>query len=337
MPEIYHSPYTSHLAETKPGRARRWGWGLCIGAATLILIGWWGTSYLNTPPANFAAPTEVEIKPGSGVATIAKQLAAAEVVRSARWFSLQTALFYDPASFQAGTYEFTNPQPVAGVIDKLQRGEVLPQDQSVTLVEGRTRTDYADTLAEALPHFSRAEFLRLTTDHEGYLFPDTYRFAPSATATTVVQALIGTFASRTEPLAEAVAEHPLAEEELVNLASILEREANSATSMRMVSGILQNRLEIGMALQADATIGYVLDKPLSDITPSDLERESPYNTYLHTGLPPTPISNPGLTALRAALEPASSEYLYYITGIDGNFYYAETYAEHQRNIARYLR
>lgn len=282
-------------------------------------------------------PTQVEIEPGSGVSSIAETLARADIIRSARWFSFQAAFFYEPATFQAGVYEFTESLSLSEVIDKLQRGEVLPQDQQVTLVEGRTRADYADTLAGTLPNFDRDEFLRATDGQEGYLFPDTYRFAPNATASDVVEALKTTFASRTASLAPAIANHTLSEAEIVNLASILEKEANSSTSMRMVSGILQNRLAIGMALQADATIGYVINKPLSELVPRDLERESPYNTYLNPGLPPTPISNPGLEALRAVLEPTPSDYLYYITGNDGNFYYAETYAEHQRNIARYLR
>ena len=92
-----------------------------------------------------------------------------------------------------------------------------------------------------------------------------------------------------------------------------------------------------MALQADASIEYVLGKPLGELTPEDLEIDTPYNTYLYRGLPPTPIGNPGLAAIRAVLEPTSSDYLFYITDSEGNFYYAETFDEHRANIAKYLR
>jgi UPF0755 protein len=121
------------------------------------------------------------------------------------------------------------------------------------------------------------------------------------------------------------------------LASIIEREANSPESMKMVSGILQNRLTIDMPLQADASIEYILDKPLNALLPEDLKIDSPYNTYLNRGLPPTPIGNPGLTAIEAVLEPTLSKYLFYITDETGEFHYAEDFDQHRANIQRYLR
>ena len=115
----------------------------------------------------------------------------------------------------------------------------------------------------------------------------------------------------------------MTEYEIITLASILEREANSAESMRMISGILQNRLEINMPLQVDASIEYDLDKPLHELTPTDLkERDTPYNTYLYSGLPPTPIGNPGQTAIEATLNPTESDYLFYVTDDESNFHYA---------------
>jgi UPF0755 protein len=151
-----------------------------------------------------------------------------------------------------------------------------------------------------------------------------------------------TYTQTTQPLREQIAASSLTENEMLILASILEREANSPESMSIVSGILQNRLAIGMPLQADATIEYVLDTPLGELPPGQLaaklrELDSPYNTYLYLGLPPTPIGNPGLTAITAVLNPRETPYFYYVTGNDGKFYYAESYNEHLRNIDRYLR
>ena len=121
------------------------------------------------------------------------------------------------------------------------------------------------------------------------------------------------------------------------LASIIEREANDAESMGLVSGILHNRLEIGMALQVDASVAYGLGKPGTDLTRADWEIDGPYNTYTNAGLPPGPIANPGRIAIRAALNPTPSAYRYYITGQDGNFYYAKTLDKHNLNVAKYLR
>jgi UPF0755 protein len=127
------------------------------------------------------------------------------------------------------------------------------------------------------------------------------------------------------------------EDEVIILASILEREANDETSMRMVAGILENRLRDDMPLQVDAVFQYYTGKGSSDLTLEDLTTDTPYNTYTNIGLPPQPIGNPGLMAIEAVLNPTPSDYYYYLTGDDGEFYYAKTFEEHKRNKARYLR
>ena len=121
------------------------------------------------------------------------------------------------------------------------------------------------------------------------------------------------------------------------LASIIEREANSEESMGLVSGILHNRLAIGMALQVDASVAYGLGKSGADLITADLDIDGPYNTYTRVGLPEGPIAAPGRMAIKAALNPTPSEYLYYITGRDGNFYYAKTLAGHNQNVINHLR
>ncbi len=145
------------------------------------------------------------------------------------------------------------------------------------------------------------------------------------------------YEAKMAPLRDSIATSSFSETEIIIIASLLEREANDDTSMRMVSGIIQNRLDIGMPLQIDATLDYLLDKASHELTLDDLEIDSPYNTYVYKGLPPTPIANPGLTAIRAALEPTASSYLYYLTDDEGVFHYAETHEEHTANKARYLR
>jgi len=139
------------------------------------------------------------------------------------------------------------------------------------------------------------------------------------------------------PLRDQIASSSLTEEQVIIMASVIEREANSPESMGYVAGILQNRLAIGMYLQVDASIEYILNKTLAELVPEDLKIDSPYNTYTNPGLPPTPIGNPGMTSILAVLNPTPSNYLFYITGNDGTFYYARTFDEHRVNIARYLR
>ena len=172
---------------------------------------------------------------------------------------------------------------------------------------------------------------------EGYLFPDTYYIPEDFTAAELLTLLKTTYEQKVASRKEPMASHPLKEDGVIVLASLLEREANTEESMRIVSGILQKRLQLGMRLQTDASIEYALGRPLSDLRAEDLERDTPYNTYKYAGLTPTPIGNPGLNSIDAVLEPEDTEYLYYITDEEGNFHYAKTFDEHRANIAKYLK
>jgi UPF0755 protein len=178
-------------------------------------------------------------------------------------------------------------------------------------------------------------------DLEGYLFPDTYRFAPDATGNKIVDQLLATMEQR---LTEADAWFAVGKDqefqsmhELLTLASILEREVRQPETMKMVSDIFRKRLEIGMALQADSTVNYITGGDNPSVSLADLEIDSPYNTYKYPGLPPGPISNPGINALTAAAYPQGNDYFYFLTDAQGNVYYATTHDEHVANKNRYLR
>jgi UPF0755 protein len=203
--------------------------------------------------------------------------------------------------------------------------------------EGFTIKEFADIASRSLPDFNSEEFLAQNTNLEGYLFPDTYYVPADFTAEEFGMLLQETFTEKTLNLATSLETHPLGTDGVIKVASLLEREANTEESMKMVSGILQNRLAEGMRLQTDASLEYVLNRPLGTLTAEDLEIDSPYNTYRYGGLPPTPIGNPGLTAIMAVLSPTPSDYLYYLTDEDGVFHYAETFDEHKQNIVKYLR
>lgn len=338
MSESENEHHTTELySNARPTRS----WGrVIVGLLVLLLVSIAGGYYvyqLTLPPNTFPANEPIIIESGMGVRAIASQLAAAQIVRSETLLYLVFLANHEPTTLKASTYIFSEPLNVFEVADRIAAGDFTSDLIRVTHVEGDSVAKLAPRLATQIDTFDTAAFIEQATPYEGTLFPDTYYIPPQFTTNALITLMRERYEEALIPLKEAIAAHPLSEAEIVILASIIEREANSPESMRMVSGILQNRLEIGMALQVDASIEYELDKPLSELTPEDLERDSPYNTYLYTGLPPTPIGNPGLAAITAVLEPTVSDNLFYITGRDGTFYYATNFDDHRRNIERYLR
>lgn len=294
-------------------------------------------TFLNAAPANFPIGITFIVEEGSGAKTIVQGLAEQNYLRSYWWGLYTLSTDFKDETLKAGTYTFTEPLPATEVFAVLVAGNPVDNTLPLTLIEGERATQIAARAAAILPNFDTARFLELAIPVEGQLYPDTYFVPPDFTADLLFELLHRTYKERLALLESELAAHPLGEEGVITLASIIEREANDETSMRIVSGILQNRLAIGMALQTDASIEYVLDKPLGELTPNDLTRDTPYNTYLYPGLPPTPIGNPGLSAIMAVLDATSTDYFFYITGNDGNFYYAKTFDEHRQNIAQYLR
>lgn len=306
----------------------------CIGALSLFAL---YRYYFLTPAQTFAVGTNITIEEGTSAQAATQILKEAGFVTSDLALYLSLIVWHDPSEIKAGTYRFDAPLSARALASELMTGHFAHDLVRLTLREGERASQYATAAKEILPEFNEVEFLAEAQAYEGKLFPETYLVPETYTADELLSLLLKTYTEKTTPLKELFAAHSLTEEEIIILASIIEREANSEESKRMVSGILQNRLAIGMALQVDASLEYVLDKPLKELTPEDLEMDSPYNTYKHPGLPPTPIGNPGLESIQAVLAPEPSDYYFYITGDDGNFYYAEDFDAHRLNIARHLR
>lgn len=294
---------------------------------------------LNQPPGSFPIEQPVVVSQGLDVKSITKLLKDNGVVKSDAFLYYTLILFFDPANVKASTYLFDEPLTAYEVAKKLTEGDFDTGLIRITHYEGERITQLATRLGEVLPNFVTEDFIKNAevSELEGKLFPETYLVPDTFSADDFLNLLTETFYIEIEPLQAEIEDHPLTLDEILVLASIIEREANSPESMKLVSSVLQNRLEIGMALQADASIEYILNKPLKELTPQDLKIDSPYNTYLYTGLPPTPIGNPGLDAITAVLEPTESEYYYYITDEEGEFHYAETYKQHLVNIEKFLR
>jgi len=295
-------------------------------------------NFIISAPKNFPLDQPITIELGTSVVDIAKQLKTAGVVRSEFLLYVVLVLHYDPSDIKASTYTFSSPLSVYEVADALAEGNYLYDLIRFTHKEGVPVKALAPEISQIFPHISEADFIAFASPYEGQLFPETYFVPNDISLEELVSLMRATYTSTYTTLMSTSTLHSHSEQEIVTLASILEREANSPESMKMVANILLRRLSIDMPLQVDATMEYVLNKPLSQLRAEDLKEDSPYNTYTRFGLPPTPIGNPGATALEAVMHATTNTpYLFYITGDDGNFYYARDFDEHRRNIARYLR
>ncbi len=316
--------------------------GFLLGCVLIVLVFVVYITHQATSPDNFPTENSFEILSGMTVQEITIQASDQGFVRSEFWLYAILTYFYDPTYIYAGTYIFTEPVSVFGFAYKLANQQIEHDVISITFPEGMRAKSMANIAEEILLDFSVEEYLLLTSNLEGYLFPETYFVPKTFTAKELIELQKKTYEQNISPLRPSIEKSPLTEYEVLILASIIEREANSEKSMRKVAGILLNRLAINMPLQADASIEYVIDTPLNELPAGKLamklrELDSPYNTYLNIGLPPTPIGNPGLMSIRAVLYPIVSEYLFYITAPDGVFHYAKTFAEHTRNVEKYLR
>jgi UPF0755 protein len=245
---------------------------------------------------------------------------------------------------QPGTYQLPTKAPLLTIVSMLERGEGSTTFK-VTIIEGLAASQIAAQLSRA-GTMDGASYLELTRQPkkfvipkiggtrvevdnlEGLLFPDTYLLLAGDGPTELIGAQLAAFDKKTAPLAWANAQAlGLSPYQILTVASMLEKEANSADDMAKVAAVLYNRLKKGMALQVDATVRFVLDKWTEPLTDADLNVDSPYNTRVVKGLPPTPIANPGVAALTAALKPAAVDYLYYLTDKEGITHFTASYEE----------
>lgn len=327
---------TPEIPEKKTNQLRFILLSIIISALLLSIIIWCIT-YFKKPPAEFPVGEPIEVTRGMNMEGISHLLQVRNVVRSSLFLNFVLLTKYNPADIKASTYVFSEPLDVFGVAKRLSEGDFSSNLVRFTHREGERALYIAETAKKQLVNFDQNSFLKEAIPLEGKLFPDTYFIPTNYTAHELITTMLDNYEKNINPLRDDIIKSGLTEQEIITLASIVEREANSSESMGLVSGILRNRLELGMALQVDASIEYVLDKSLQELSPSDLELDSLYNTYNHPGLPPSPIGNPGLESIQAVLNPTNSKYLYYLTDSEGIFHYANSFEEHKENIALYLR
>jgi UPF0755 protein len=288
-----------------------------------------------------AQETRFVIPKGQSVQLIGERLVEANLIRNKLIFRYVVWKEKLGSKIQAGSFQLNQALSTSEIAQRLTMGT---DDIWVTIPEGKRVEEVAEYFSE-FEQFDKAEFIKMAKIDEGYLFPDTYLFPVQTTAAIVHTQLRDNFDAvvQKNKIEEKAKAKNQTLEDVIIMASLLEREAQSAEDMKMVAGILYNRLENGMPLQVDATLQYAkgFDKATNNWWPTalsaDKESNSPYNTYKFANLPPGPIANPGLNALKAAAEPTASEYLFYITDNDGNMHYTVTYDEHLENVQKYLR
>lgn len=290
---------------------------------------------LFTAPKQFPKNDMVIIPEGVSLDTASTILENRKIIRSKSLFMLFSKL-EGTGSIKAGSYLFDSPQNIITVSKRLANGVYGLSTIKVTFPEGTTIKEMAKICAETITTCDEKKFIEIAQQYEGYLFPDTYFFWQSATAEEVVDTMQKTFNQKIATLDKEsrILGKPL--KDVIIMASILEKEARYFEDRQMVASILWKRIELDMLLQVDASLDYALNKNTYELTLKDLATTSPYNTYKHKGLPPTPIANPGLESIKAALSPKPTKYLFYLTDRSGKFYFAENYKKHLANKNQYM-
>jgi UPF0755 protein len=280
--------------------------------------------------------------------SIARELKRQGLIRHDWAFVLMAQLKKKDTAIKAGEYELSASMSPEQILDKMVKGEMFLRQ--VTIREG-TALKEIGPLLESAGIVTLDEFSRLVTDEallkqfritgkdaEGYLFPETYRFPRKTPPEQVVSKMLSEFSQRWTPeFEEKAKELKLSRHQIVTLASIIEKESGNFDEQPVISSVFHNRLKRGMRLQADPTVIYGIENFDGNITKEHLLTPTPYNTYVIDGLPPGPIANPGLSALRAALFPTPSEFIYFVADGTGRHIFSATLEEHNRAVNQYQR
>ena len=281
----------------------------------LFLLGVGFFVYVNDPSQKFPTGSIITVKSGESLTSVATDLKAKHIIRSTTLLKAGIILVAGEQKLVAGDYYFGEPVSTYTVASRLMRGSFDLVEVRITIPEGATMKQIAVLLSPKLPHFSVDDFMKYYPAKEGYLFPDTYFFAPDTTADEAITTLEKNFEEKIKSVEPEIVAFGKSKNEVITMASILEEEARTPTDWQIISGILWKRIKIGMPLQVDSAT----------------------STYASRGLPPNPISNPGLETIIAAVTPTTTPYFYYLSDKNGDIHYAATFAEHVRNKQQYLK
>ncbi|WP_258881651.1 endolytic transglycosylase MltG [Paenibacillus sp. sptzw28] len=359
-------PVAGEIRRTGPTRRKITLWVILILLAFILICAAGIAFYIwnGLRPAPSGEAKQIELKNGMSPFQFAEALEKQGIIRNAFIFKYYLRYKHEGPRFQAGVYELKPGMDKDAIIANLNAGETVKRESMrFTIPEGFTVEQIADTLSKA-GYVDRTAFIKLAdTDRtwgdaqavrsipknaklrhrlEGYLFPETYELSRDSKPEDIIIRMLEELDRKLDTLPEnweeTMAERKIDFHQLLTIASLIEREVVVDDERPLVAGIIYNRLAKGMPLQIDATVQYSLDKPKERLFEGDLKVDSPYNTYKIKGLPPGPIASPSLKSIEAALYPAKTDYLFYVTKKDGSHehLFARTLQEHNRNIAQSL-
>jgi len=305
--------------------------------------------FLFVPPSGAALPKMIFIKKGSHLKKVSETLEQEGIIKNRHFFVLLAAVLGKKTKIKAGEYEFQTQMLPLEVLDALVKGQV--KSHLVTIPEGYTLSQIAELL-EGLNLVEKKGFLQKASSPafinslglaelagptlEGYLFPDTYHVFREMEPEEVIQMMVHQFKKVFGPdLIHRASELGISQREAVILASIIEKESSLSEEKPLISAVFHNRLKRNIPLQSDPVVIYGIKNFDGNLTKEHLGKQTPYNTYLIVGLPPTPICNPGKESLLAALHPASVPYLYFVSKNDGSHYFSSEIEDHNRAVWKY--
>lgn len=311
--------------------------------------------YIILYPVRMVTDVNIVVPEGSSVKSISNILFDSQLIRSKYVFIVYVSALGEDRNLKAGQYTISSSSNMNDIVSVLSKGLSESDDIQITIPEGKNIWEI-DKLLVTAGVILEGDFASKYYGSEGYLFPDTYKFKKGSSVDVIGDKMIGNFdlktGAATDPYFKQMNESD--SHNVIVMASILEKEAKTEKDMKLVAGIIQKRLSVGMPLEIDATVVYGAclrsyqlqvtnynQKKNCDVTyqgpAAEIKIDSPYNTYIRKGLPPGPISNPGLTAIKAALNPQKSDYLYYLSTRDGSeIIYSKTSPEHIKNRRKYL-
>lgn len=302
---------------------------------SVIGIGWWNNALQPASPENNTFRTFV-VSDGVGVRELGNRLKKEGLIKDPVVFFLYVRKEGLDKKIQAGDFRLSPSMSVTEIVNELQHGSA---DKWITVREGVRASEIAEILEESFVTYESSWDQKLE-DEEGFLFPDTYRFPREASIEMIINTMKNTYEQKVASLGIEDPYSP-AMSEAVTMASLIERESRVDSEKPLIASVIQNRIDDGVALDIDATLQYIVGKKNGKWwnVPTGEEKavKSPYNTYQNPGLPPGPICNPGIESIRAALNPAESEYYFYIHEPSGQVHFAKTLQEHNVNVDKYLR
>jgi UPF0755 protein len=319
--------------------------------AALVALGIGGAAFVSyslSPPAETAKGIDFRVAPGSTLGSVARDLELSGLVRNARAVEWLGRFRGVAAELRSGEYELSAELSAREILERLVEGRVRTYE--VAIPEGWSTAQIAQRLEER-GLVEQDEFLIVSRDPavalslgvegdtlEGYLFPETYHLARGLEAEEVAAAFVGEFVTRWQELAPLAQAQGRSMKEVVTLASIVEKETGAEDERPLIASVFLNRLARGMRLESDPTTIYGIPDFDGNLRRVHLEdAANPYNTYRISALPPGPIANPGVEALRAVLEPSQSDYLYFVSRNDGTHHFSRTYREHLEAVNRFQR